>query len=155
MLEGTDARVDPMHRALAVWGLTGDKFSVLSIHRTSTGVNEKNETQIWQNILTMSRTHGDVVLSICSNCLEGCRRPCPLYRPSESSPSSVSPSYLRHRSQSKLAFRHRSHTTTDESTGHLLARLTTCNDEAQSNRTNASDRRAPEYFNRMRQAIKG
>ncbi|KAJ8593124.1 hypothetical protein M405DRAFT_931062 [Rhizopogon salebrosus TDB-379] len=43
-----------------------------------------------------------------------------------SSPSSVSPSYLR---QSRLASHHRSHTTTDESTSHLLTRLITRNDD--------------------------
>ncbi|KAJ8594586.1 hypothetical protein M405DRAFT_858022 [Rhizopogon salebrosus TDB-379] len=40
-----------------------------------------------------------------------------------SPPSSVSPSYLRHRCQSKSASRHRSHITTDGSTSHFLARL--------------------------------
>lgn len=39
MLEGTDARISPMRRALAVWGLGGDDIGVLSIHGTSTGAN--------------------------------------------------------------------------------------------------------------------
>lgn len=39
MLEGTDARISPLRRALAVWGLTGDDIGVLSIHGTSTGAN--------------------------------------------------------------------------------------------------------------------
>ena len=39
MLEGADARVSPLRRALAVWGLTGDDIGVLSIHGTSTGAN--------------------------------------------------------------------------------------------------------------------
>ena len=39
MLEGTDARISPLRRALAVWGLTGDDVGVLSIHGTSTGAN--------------------------------------------------------------------------------------------------------------------
>jgi hypothetical protein len=88
-----------------------------------------------------------------------------------SSPSSVSPSYLRHRRQSKSASRHRSHTTTDGSTSHLLARLIARDDEVreinallvvtserletESNRANTSERRALEYFNRLRQATEG
>lgn len=39
MLEGTDARIAPLRRALAVWGLTADDLGVLSIHGTSTGAN--------------------------------------------------------------------------------------------------------------------
>jgi len=39
MLEGTDPRVAPLRRALAVWGLTADDIGVLSIHGTSTGAN--------------------------------------------------------------------------------------------------------------------
>ena len=39
MLEGTDARISPLRRALAVWGLTGDDIGALSIHGTSTGAN--------------------------------------------------------------------------------------------------------------------
>ncbi|KAJ8594585.1 hypothetical protein M405DRAFT_838450 [Rhizopogon salebrosus TDB-379] len=46
-----------------------------------------------------------------------------------SSPSSAPPRYLRDRSQRKLPSHHCSHTTTDESTSHLLARLITRNDE--------------------------
>ncbi|KAG6378009.1 hypothetical protein JVT61DRAFT_14807 [Boletus reticuloceps] len=62
MLEGTDARVGPMRRALAVLGLTADDTGVLSIHGTSAEANEKNETEMWHNILgAMSHTHGNVV----------------------------------------------------------------------------------------------
>lgn len=39
MLEGSDPRVAPLRRALAVWGLTADAVGVLSIHGTSTGAN--------------------------------------------------------------------------------------------------------------------
>lgn len=46
MLEGTDARISPLRRALAVWGLTGDDIGVLSIHGTSTGANVR---KIWKN----------------------------------------------------------------------------------------------------------
>ena len=72
MLEGTDARVGPMRRALAVWGLTADDIGVLSIHGTSTGANEKNETEIWHNILaTMSRTHGNAIPVMAQKSLLG------------------------------------------------------------------------------------
>jgi fatty acid synthase subunit alpha, fungi type len=39
MLEGSDPRIAPLRRALAVWGLTADDVGVLSIHGTSTGAN--------------------------------------------------------------------------------------------------------------------
>ena len=39
MLEGTDPRIAPLRRALAIWGLTADDIGVLSIHGTSTGAN--------------------------------------------------------------------------------------------------------------------
>ncbi|KAG1723533.1 uncharacterized protein EDB91DRAFT_1255604 [Suillus paluster] len=89
----------------------------------------------------------------------------------ESGPSTPSspPSYLRPRRQSKSTSRHRSHTTTDGgSSSHLLARLIARDDEVreinallvvtserletESNRANTSERRALEYFNRLRQA---
>lgn len=46
MLEGTDARISPLRRALAIWGLTGDDIGVLSIHGTSTGANVRH---FWLN----------------------------------------------------------------------------------------------------------
>lgn len=39
MLEGSDPRVAPIRRALAVWGLNADDVGVLSIHGTSTKAN--------------------------------------------------------------------------------------------------------------------
>jgi fatty acid synthase subunit beta len=39
MLEGSDPRIAPLRRALAIWGLTADDVGVLSIHGTSTGAN--------------------------------------------------------------------------------------------------------------------
>jgi len=39
MLEGSDPRISPLRRALAVWGLSADDIGVLSIHGTSTGAN--------------------------------------------------------------------------------------------------------------------
>jgi fatty acid synthase subunit alpha len=72
MLEGSDARVGPMRRALAVWGLSADDIGVLSIHGTSTAANEKNETEMWHNILgTMSRTHGNAVPVMAQKSLLG------------------------------------------------------------------------------------
>ncbi|KAI0787467.1 fatty acid synthase [Fomes fomentarius] len=62
MLEGTDARIAPLRRALAVWGLTADDLGVLSIHGTSTGANEKNETHIWNDVFTnLGRTNGNAI----------------------------------------------------------------------------------------------
>ncbi|KAF8843701.1 hypothetical protein BDN67DRAFT_963867 [Paxillus ammoniavirescens] len=72
MLEGSDARVGPMRRALAVWGLNADDIGVLSIHGTSTAANEKNETEMWHNVLgTMSRTHGNAVPVMAQKSLLG------------------------------------------------------------------------------------
>ncbi|KZT67951.1 hypothetical protein DAEQUDRAFT_367722 [Daedalea quercina L-15889] len=62
MLHGTDPRVSPLRRALAVWGLTADDIGVLSIHGTGTGANEKNETHVWNDVLaTIQRTPGNAV----------------------------------------------------------------------------------------------
>lgn len=42
------------------------------MHGTSTGANEKNETDIWHNILaTMSRTHGNAVPVMAQKSLLG------------------------------------------------------------------------------------
>ncbi len=46
MLEGTDPRVAPIRRALAVWGLTADDVGVLSIHGTSTKANVSSNFSI-------------------------------------------------------------------------------------------------------------
>lgn len=48
MLEGYDARVSPLRRALAVWGLTGDDVGVLSIHGTSTNANVSGSLLLWR-----------------------------------------------------------------------------------------------------------
>ncbi|KAH9945014.1 fatty acid synthase [Epithele typhae] len=62
MLEGSDPRVAPLRRALAVWGLTADDLGVLSIHGTSTGANEKNETSIWNDVFTnIGRSNGNAL----------------------------------------------------------------------------------------------
>ena len=62
MLEGVDPRISPLRRALAVWGLTADDIGVLSIHGTSTGANEANETHIWNDVFTnLNRTSGNAI----------------------------------------------------------------------------------------------
>lgn len=62
MLSGSDPSIAPLRRALAVFGLTPDDINVLSIHGTSTKANEKNETQIWNDIFTLlGRTPGNAV----------------------------------------------------------------------------------------------
>ncbi|KAF8896473.1 fatty acid synthetase alpha subunit [Infundibulicybe gibba] len=72
MLEGTDPSVAPLRRALAVWGLTADDIGVLSIHGTSTGANEENETRIWNDIFTnISRTQGNAVPIMAQKSLLG------------------------------------------------------------------------------------
>ncbi|KAF9532470.1 fatty acid synthase [Crepidotus variabilis] len=72
MLEGSDPRIAPMRRALAVWGLTADDLGVLSIHGTSTVANEENETRIWDDILkTIGRTPGNAIPIVAQKSLLG------------------------------------------------------------------------------------
>ncbi|PFH52946.1 hypothetical protein AMATHDRAFT_138867 [Amanita thiersii Skay4041] len=72
MLEGDDPRIAPLRRALAVWGLTADDIGVLSIHGTSTGANEDNETSIWNDIFTtISRSPGNAVPIMAQKSLLG------------------------------------------------------------------------------------
>ncbi|GLB40343.1 putative protein with domain of unknown function (DUF1729) [Lyophyllum shimeji] len=72
MLEGSDPRIAPLRRALAVWGLTADDIGVLSIHGTSTNANEENETKIWNDIFTtISRTPGNAVPVMAQKSLMG------------------------------------------------------------------------------------
>lgn len=72
MLEGSDPRIAPLRRALAVWGLTSDDLGVLSIHGTSTGANERNETHIWNDVFTqISRTPGNAIPIVAQKSLVG------------------------------------------------------------------------------------
>ncbi|KNZ81816.1 Fatty acid synthase subunit alpha [Termitomyces sp. J132] len=72
MLEGSDPRIAPLRRALAIWGLTADDIGVLSIHGTSTNANEENETKIWNDIFkTISRTPGNAVPIMAQKSLLG------------------------------------------------------------------------------------
>ncbi|KIK91049.1 hypothetical protein PAXRUDRAFT_651114 [Paxillus rubicundulus Ve08.2h10] len=85
---------------------------------------------------------------------------------SASSPGSGVPTFLQQHHRSKSAARHRSHTTTEGSSSHLLARLiaqdeevrelnatlfaTSQRVEAESSRADAAERRALDYFSRLR-----
>jgi fatty acid synthase subunit beta len=90
MLEGSDPRVAPIHRALAVWGLNADDVGVLSIHGMSTkakclyphlldqlrsltiSIQEENETRIWNDIFTtIGRTPGNAVPIMAQKSLLG------------------------------------------------------------------------------------
>ncbi|KDQ57051.1 hypothetical protein JAAARDRAFT_35647 [Jaapia argillacea MUCL 33604] len=72
MLQGSDPRIAPLRRALAVWGLTADDIGVLSIHGTSTGANEANETHIWNDVFTnIGRTKGNAVPIMAQKSLVG------------------------------------------------------------------------------------
>ena len=72
MLEGSDPRIAPLRCALAVWGLTPDDLGVLSIHGTSTGAKERNETHIWNDVFTqISRTPGNAIPIVAQTSLVG------------------------------------------------------------------------------------
>lgn len=72
MLEGSNPRVAPPRRALAIWGLTPDDMDVASIHGTSTMANEKNETQVYNDIFkSIRRTPGNAVAVIAQKNLTG------------------------------------------------------------------------------------
>ncbi|KZS94178.1 fatty acid synthase [Sistotremastrum niveocremeum HHB9708] len=72
MLEGYDPRIAPLRRALAVWGLGADDIGILSIHGTSTGANERNETHIWDDILrSLNRSKGNAVPVMAQKSLVG------------------------------------------------------------------------------------
>ncbi|KAI0033531.1 fatty acid synthase [Vararia minispora EC-137] len=72
MLEGYDPRIAPIRRALAVWGLKADDIGVLSIHGTSTGANESNETHLWNDVFgTIGRTPGNAIPIMAQKSLVG------------------------------------------------------------------------------------
>ena len=72
MLEGSDPRVAPLRRALAIWGLNADAIGVLSIHGTSTAANEENETRIWNDIFTsIGRSSGNACPIVAQKSLLG------------------------------------------------------------------------------------
>jgi hypothetical protein len=52
ILEGADTCISPLRRAPAVWGLTGDDISVLSIHGTSTPTLVKSSFLVYRSANT-------------------------------------------------------------------------------------------------------
>ncbi|KIO16925.1 hypothetical protein M407DRAFT_12583 [Tulasnella calospora MUT 4182] len=72
MLEGADPRIAPLRRALAVWGLTADDIGVISIHGTSTKANDKNESNVYNDVFkNLSRTPGNAVPVVAQKNLTG------------------------------------------------------------------------------------
>ncbi|CAE6423597.1 unnamed protein product [Rhizoctonia solani] len=72
MLEGSDPRIAPLRRALAVWGLTADDIGVISIHGTSTKANDFNEPHVYNDIFAaIQRTPGNAVPVIAQKSLTG------------------------------------------------------------------------------------
>ncbi|KEP51168.1 fatty acid synthase alpha subunit [Rhizoctonia solani 123E] len=72
MLEGSDPRIAPLRRALAVWGLTADDIGVISIHGTSTKANDLNEPHVYNDIFAaIQRTPGNAVPVIAQKNLTG------------------------------------------------------------------------------------
>lgn len=67
-----DPRISPLRGALAVWGLTGDDISVVSMHGTSTEMNEKNEVEVLNRQLSqLGRSTGNAALAVCQKYLTG------------------------------------------------------------------------------------
>ncbi|KAI1460004.1 putative 3-oxoacyl-synthase [Annulohypoxylon moriforme] len=67
-----DPRISPLRGALAVWGLTADDIGVVSLHGTSTDLNEKNEVEVLHRQLSqLGRTPGNAALAVCQKYLTG------------------------------------------------------------------------------------
>ncbi|XXH05515.1 beta subunit of fatty acid synthetase [Hypoxylon texense] len=67
-----DSRISPLRGALAVWGLTADDVGVVSLHGTSTELNEKNEAEVLHRQLArLGRTPGHAALAVCQKYLTG------------------------------------------------------------------------------------
>lgn len=72
MLEGSDPRIAPLRRALAVWGLTADDIGVISCHGTSTKANDKNESGVYNSQFEqLGRSKGNAVPVITQKYLTG------------------------------------------------------------------------------------
>jgi fatty acid synthase subunit alpha len=72
MLEGSDSRIAPLRRALAVWGLNADSIGVISCHGTSTKANDKNESGVYNlQFEQLGRTPGNAVPVITQKYLTG------------------------------------------------------------------------------------
>ncbi|KAI0881212.1 putative 3-oxoacyl-synthase [Annulohypoxylon maeteangense] len=67
-----DTRISPLRGALAVWNLTADDIGVVSLHGTSTDLNEKNEVEVLHRQLQhLGRTPGNAALAVCQKYLTG------------------------------------------------------------------------------------
>ncbi|KAI1137228.1 putative 3-oxoacyl-synthase [Hypoxylon sp. FL0543] len=67
-----DTRISPLRGALAVWDLTADDIGVVSLHGTSTELNEKNEVEVLHRQLSqLGRTPGNAALAVCQKYLTG------------------------------------------------------------------------------------
>ncbi|TIC66451.1 hypothetical protein E3Q02_01872 [Wallemia mellicola] len=72
MLEGTDARIAPLRRALAVWGLKADDIGLCTFHGTSTKANDKNESETYNELFKhLGRTEGNACPVIAQKWLTG------------------------------------------------------------------------------------
>ncbi|KAM0815019.1 putative beta-ketoacyl-[acyl-carrier-protein] synthase I [Seiridium cardinale] len=67
-----DRRISPLRGALAVWGLNADDIGVVSLHGTSTELNEKNEVEVLHRQLDqLGRSAGNAALVVCQKYLTG------------------------------------------------------------------------------------
>ncbi len=67
-----DPRISPLRGALAVWNLTADDIGVVSLHGTSTELNEKNEVEVLHRQLSqLGRSAGNAALAVCQKHLTG------------------------------------------------------------------------------------
>lgn len=67
-----DPRISPLRGALAVWNLTADDIGVVSLHGTSTELNEKNEAEVLHRQLSqLGRSTGNAALAVCQKYLTG------------------------------------------------------------------------------------
>lgn len=66
-----DTNISPMRASLAVWGLTVDDISVVSMHGTSTKANDKNESQVINTQMRHLRRGSGPLLAICQKSVTG------------------------------------------------------------------------------------
>lgn len=66
-----DTSISPMRAALAVWGLTIDDVSVVSLHGTSTKANDKNESQVVNTQMRHLKRGNIPLLAICQKSVTG------------------------------------------------------------------------------------
>ncbi|KZF20965.1 3-oxoacyl-synthase [Xylona heveae TC161] len=71
-LRGLDHRISPIRSALAIWGLTIDDINMASLHATSTKANDKNEPEVWNQMMDhLGRSVGNPLLCITQKYLTG------------------------------------------------------------------------------------